>query len=124
MQFPRLVYKNGGSEQRPGGTYSHMCVKNEEDYLVALTNGWSPSLDEAIAPPMPMYQEYLTDDELLTHLGASEEKLDDLQSAYSEKSVAIFNSLSIAPGNIPIPVDSSSKKNSLSVKKNKNLLTK
>jgi len=48
-QFPALVYKNNGPHQRAGGTYDHKSVEDEAEFDAALTDGWFPSLPEAIA---------------------------------------------------------------------------
>lgn len=47
-QFPALVYKNNGPHQRAGGTYDHKSVEDEAEFDASLTNGWFPSLPEAI----------------------------------------------------------------------------
>jgi hypothetical protein len=47
-QFPVLVYKNQGPHQRAGGTYNHKLVEDETEFDAALTDGWFPSLPEAI----------------------------------------------------------------------------
>lgn len=47
-QFPALVYKNNGPHQRAGGTYDHKSVEDEAEFDASLTDGWFPSLPEAI----------------------------------------------------------------------------
>lgn len=47
-QFPALVFKNSGPHQRAGGTYDHKSVEDEAEFDVALSDGWFPSLPEAI----------------------------------------------------------------------------
>ena len=51
MEFPRLVFKNGGPHQRPGGFYDHTPVENEAEYEAALKAGWFGTMPEALAPP-------------------------------------------------------------------------
>ena len=53
MEFPRLVFKNGGPHQRPGGFYDHTPVENEAEYEAALKAGWFATMPEALAPPAP-----------------------------------------------------------------------
>lgn len=50
MDFPRLVYKNGGPHQRAGGTYSHALVKDQTELDAHLEAGWFATLPEAITP--------------------------------------------------------------------------
>ncbi len=137
MEFPRLVYKDGGTEQRPGGAYSHMCVKNEADYLAALASGWHPSLEDAIAPTMPVpilvggvggadCQESLMDDELLGLLGSDGGAyLRDLTPTPQKDYPADLTHelLHGLPKNTVLlenaPVEIPPTKNTLSVKKNK-----
>ena len=47
-QFPTLVYKGHGPHSRAGGTYDHKVVEDEVEFDAALTDGWFPSLPEAI----------------------------------------------------------------------------
>ena len=61
MEFPRLVYKNGGKLQRPGGTFDHAVVEDQADMAAALANGWFASLPEALETPKPA-KEDLGDD--------------------------------------------------------------
>ena len=60
MEFPRLVYKNHGPHQRPGGSYDHAPVESQEEFDAALNAGWFATLPEAIeakpvvaVPPPP-----------------------------------------------------------------------
>lgn len=49
MEFPTIVYKNGGPHQRLGGTYSFKPAKDESEYSSLLEDGWFPSIPEAVA---------------------------------------------------------------------------
>ena len=48
MEFPVLVYKDGGTIQRAGGFYSHKTVYDDADFALALLDGWFATLPEAI----------------------------------------------------------------------------
>jgi len=48
MEFPMLVFKDGGTTLRHGGTYSYLLVENEIEYKIALDKGWFAGLLEAI----------------------------------------------------------------------------
>ncbi len=48
MEFPTLVYKNGGKYQRSGGTYSTAPAKDQEQLSSLMQDGWFPSLPEAV----------------------------------------------------------------------------
>ena len=48
MEFPRLVYKNHGPHQRPGGSYDHAPVESQTEMDAALSAGWFATLPEAI----------------------------------------------------------------------------
>lgn len=50
MEFPRLVYKDGGPHQRKGGTYDYRPVHNESEFDAALSQGWHESVTDALAP--------------------------------------------------------------------------
>ena len=39
MEFPRLVFKDHGPHQRPGGSYDHAPVESQEDFDAALKAG-------------------------------------------------------------------------------------
>lgn len=52
--FPRFVFKNGGPEQRAGGTYSHKLVNDQEEMDAALAEEWSATLPEAIEGRQPI----------------------------------------------------------------------
>ena len=39
IEFPTLVYKDGGQYQRRGGTYAVVTVENQADYNAALAAG-------------------------------------------------------------------------------------
>lgn len=45
--FPTMVYKDGGTHQRPGGTFSYMGVNSPEEMKEAIACGWSDSLEKA-----------------------------------------------------------------------------
>lgn len=47
--YPRLVFKNGGKQQRAGGSYDHLAVIDSTDHQAALASGWFDSLEEAIS---------------------------------------------------------------------------
>ena len=51
MEFPRLVFKDKGPHQRPGGFYDHLAVESEAEYSAALKAGWYGTMPEALAPP-------------------------------------------------------------------------
>lgn len=44
------MYKNGGTYQRPGGTYSFVSVKNDADRQAKLVAGYFDTLPEAVEP--------------------------------------------------------------------------
>lgn len=48
MEFPTLVYRCPGEHQRPGGTYSYLPAKDKAQYSAAISEGWFPTLPEAI----------------------------------------------------------------------------
>lgn len=50
MEFPILVYRDGGSFQRKGGTYSYKQVNDDEQLQQARADGWFDSLEAAINP--------------------------------------------------------------------------
>lgn len=50
MEFPTLVYKDGGPHQRPGGTFDYKRVVNESELAAALADGWFSTLIEATQP--------------------------------------------------------------------------
>lgn len=50
MEFPTLVYKDGGPHQRPGGTYDYKRITNQTGLADALASGWAESLVEAMYP--------------------------------------------------------------------------
>lgn len=49
-EFPTIVYKDGGTHQRPGGTYSWAQAVDEEAYRALLKDGYCATLEEAINP--------------------------------------------------------------------------
>lgn len=51
MEFPRLVYKDGGPHQRMGGTFDYVCVEDEAQHAERLADGWFDTVGEAIAAP-------------------------------------------------------------------------
>jgi len=51
MDFPRLVFKDGGEQQRAGGFYSYQCVEDNAAYNSAIASGWFDSLGEALSTP-------------------------------------------------------------------------
>lgn len=48
MEFPTLVYRCPGEHQRLGGTYSYLPVKDKDQYGAAISEGWFPTLPQAI----------------------------------------------------------------------------
>ena len=50
MEYPSLVYKDGGKYKRPGGTYSYRAVNSDSDLAAAKELGWCRSLDDACNP--------------------------------------------------------------------------
>lgn len=48
MEFPRLVYKDGGPHQRKGGTFDYRQVCDEQQMDAALDDGWHGSLPAAL----------------------------------------------------------------------------
>ena len=50
MEFPTLVYKNGGPHQRPGGTFDYKRIVNDDQLAAALADGWFLTLVEATQP--------------------------------------------------------------------------
>ena len=48
MEFPALVYRCPGTNQRPGGTYSYRQIANDDELADALADGWFATLPEAI----------------------------------------------------------------------------
>ena len=48
MEFPVLVYRCPGTNQRPGGTYSYRQVNDDGELADALADGWFTTLPEAI----------------------------------------------------------------------------
>jgi len=45
---PRLVYRNKGPYQRPGGTFDHKLVSTEAEQADALDSGWFDTLPQAL----------------------------------------------------------------------------
>lgn len=52
MEYPALVYKDGGPHPRARGTYSYRAVSDDAELAVALAQGWRSNLD-APASPVP-----------------------------------------------------------------------
>jgi hypothetical protein len=48
MIYPRLVYRNGGKYQRPGGTFDYIAVADETEHKAAIAGGWFDSLEDAV----------------------------------------------------------------------------
>ena len=48
MEYPGLVYKDGGSHKRKGGTYSYRAVNSDADLAAAKELGWFLSMREMI----------------------------------------------------------------------------
>lgn len=41
MDFPLMVYRDGGQFQRPGGTYSFKSVSDDVELSSSIADGWS-----------------------------------------------------------------------------------
>ena len=63
MEFPTLVYKDGGPHQRPGGTFDYKRIVNEDQLAAALANGWFLTLVEATQPAAVDSSEVSPDDD-------------------------------------------------------------
>lgn len=48
LEFPCLMYKDGGSHQREGGHFSYKQINSVEDAEKAMADGWYLSLEEAV----------------------------------------------------------------------------
>lgn len=48
--FPRMIYRAGGTEEIHGGRFSTLIVHNDDELSAALTEGWHLSTGEAAAP--------------------------------------------------------------------------
>lgn len=48
MNYPTIVYKDGGSHHRHGGMYSWKPVKDQAEFDAAVKDGWFSTLNEAI----------------------------------------------------------------------------
>lgn len=53
MEYPALVYKDGGPHPRARGTYSCRAVSDDAELAAALAQGWRTNLDAPEAPPTP-----------------------------------------------------------------------
>lgn len=53
MKLPTLFYRDGGTFQRPGGTFSTLAINTPEQAVEAAKAGWFPSLPEALGQPAP-----------------------------------------------------------------------
>ena len=62
MEFPTLVYKDGGPHQRPGGTFDYKRIVNDDQLAAALADGWFLTLVEA-TQPAAVDPEVLLDDD-------------------------------------------------------------
>ena len=63
MEFPTLVYKNGGPHQRPGGTFDYKRIVNDDQLAAALADGWFLTLVEATQPAAIDQSEVSPDDD-------------------------------------------------------------
>ena len=63
MEFPTLVYKDGGPHQRPGGTFDYKRIVNEGQLAAALADGWFLTLVEATQPAAVDPSEVSPDDD-------------------------------------------------------------
>lgn len=48
-QFPKMLYKSGGSEELHGGNFHTFIAQDEQDEAAALADGWHLSTPEAVA---------------------------------------------------------------------------
>ena len=62
MEFPTLVYKDGGPHQRPGGTFDYKRIVNDDQLAAALADGWFLTLVEATQPAAADLAEVAPDD--------------------------------------------------------------
>jgi hypothetical protein len=46
MEFPRMVYRDGGTCQRPGGTYTWHQVADQSEFDALIADGWVSSIVE------------------------------------------------------------------------------
>lgn len=63
MEFPTLVYKDGGPHQRPGGTFDYKRIVSEDQLAAALADGWFLTLVEATQPAAIDQSEVPPDDD-------------------------------------------------------------
>lgn len=78
MEFPRLVYKDGGPHQRKGGTFDYRPVHNEAELDAALEQGWHESVQDAIAPKPQAEPPQSTDSTRKPTRGELEQKATEL----------------------------------------------
>ena len=53
FEFPRLLFRCPGKLARAGGTYDHTTANDGDEAAELLSNGWYPTLPEAIAAAAP-----------------------------------------------------------------------
>lgn len=51
--FPRMIYRAGGTEEIHGGHFSTLIVDDQDALDAALADGWHLTTDEARAPAAP-----------------------------------------------------------------------
>ena len=78
MELPTILYKDGGIYQRKNGTYSYKSVKTEKEYNEHISNGWYPSLNEAISDKKAKDFEQQTN--TVTHIKNKRQEKQDQQN--------------------------------------------
>jgi hypothetical protein len=62
MEFPALVYRCPGTNQRPGGTYSYRQIADDDELAEALADGWFSTLPEAVSGVSATAAQEVSDD--------------------------------------------------------------
>lgn len=50
--FPRMIYRAGGTEEIHGGRFSTLIVHNDDELAAALAEGWHLTTADASAPAL------------------------------------------------------------------------
>lgn len=82
MEFPRLVFKDGGPYSRQGGTYSYIVVENESEYKTAIDAGWYYDIPEAIAAIKKVLEVLKAEEEKPPTRAEMEEKARELKITF------------------------------------------